>query len=70
MSLIIHKCFDEGLITIDQDYKIVLSKSIKDDMLLKYLSEYDGTKIKLPLKKEFYPDKNLLMIHTKNVFKD
>ena len=70
MSLIIHKCFDEGLITIDQDYKIVLSKSIKDDMLLKYLSEYDGTKIKLPLKKEFYPDKDLLMIHTKNVFKD
>lgn len=69
MSLIIHKCFDEGLITIDQDYKIQLSKKIEDVELLKYLSKYDGIKIKLPIKKEYYPDKKFLMNHMKNVFK-
>ena len=69
MSLIIHKCFDEGLITIDQDYKIVLSSKIKDVELSNYLSKYNGVKIKLPIKKEFYPDKKLLLLHKDEVFK-
>jgi predicted restriction endonuclease len=69
MSLIIHKCFDDGLITIDQDYKIVLSSKIKDVELLNYLSKYNGVKINLPIKKEFYPDKKLLLVHNDEVFK-
>ena len=42
--LIIHKCFDEGLITIDQDYKIVLSPKIIDPELLNYLSRFEVLK--------------------------
>jgi len=69
MSLIIHKCFDEGLITINQEFKIVLSSKITDPELLNYLSKYNGVKIKLPIKKEFYPDKKLLLLHKDEVFK-
>ena len=69
LSLIIHKCFDEGLITIDQEYKVILSEQIQDNMLSNYLSEFDGVKIKLPIKKEYYPDKLLLMKHMDTVFK-
>lgn len=69
MSLIIHKCFDEGLITIDQEYKLVVSNKIVDGELLKYLSKYDGVKINLPVRKEFYPDKHLLKTHMEEVFK-
>ena len=69
MSLIIHKCFDEGLITIDQDYKIVLSPKIIDPELLNYLSRFEGVKINLPVMKEYYPDKKLLLKHMTEVFK-
>ena len=37
--------------------------------LLNYLSKYNGVKIKLPIKKEFYPDKKLLLLHKDEVFK-
>ena len=70
MSLIIHKCFDEGLITINQDYRLEVSKHINDKELLKYLENYKGKKIKLPVKKEYYPDKNLLLKHSEQVFKN
>ena len=69
MSLIIHKCFDEGLLSINQDYKIVLSPTIKDKELLNYLLKYKDLKINLPIKKEHYPDKELLMKHMNEVFK-
>ena len=69
MSLIIHKCFDDGLISIDHDYKLIISDKIDDIKLLKYLSEFNGRKIKLPIKKEYYPDKSLLKKHMLNVFK-
>lgn len=69
MSLLIHKCFDEGLITINQDYKLVISSTISDIELSKYLSNYSGVKIKLPIKKEYYPDKKFLAQHMSEVFK-
>ena len=46
-----------------------LSEQIQDNMLSNYLSEFDGVKIKLPIKKEYYPDKLLLMKHMDTVFK-
>ena len=69
LSLILHKCYDEGIITIDQDYKVLLSTKIDDDELFSYLFPYNRKKIKLPIKREFYPDKKLLLNHTNEVFK-
>jgi putative restriction endonuclease len=69
LSLILHKCFDKGLLSIDDDYKVIISKNIKDEKLKLYLKSFEGNKIRLPVRKEFYPDKNLLKIHRENVFK-
>ena len=63
LSMLIHKCFDEGIISIDDNYRIILSDSIKDKNLLDYLKKYENKKINLPIRKDFYPDKKLLKIH-------
>tara|TARA_B100001027_G_scaffold57249_2_gene38677 strand:+ start:5770 stop:7029 length:1260 start_codon:yes stop_codon:yes gene_type:complete len=63
LSMLIHKCFDEGIISIDDNYRILLSDSIKDKNLLDYLKKYENNKINLPIRKDFYPDRKLLKIH-------
>ena len=63
LSLVFHKCFDNGLISIDEDYKVLIGENISDKNLKVYLEEYRGKKIKLPIKKEFYPDQELLEQH-------
>ena len=69
LSLIFHKCFDKGLISIDHDYKVLISKNIKYESLKLYLKSFEGKKITLPVRKEFYPDKNLLKKHREKIFK-
>ena len=63
LSMLIHKCFDEGIISIDDNYRILLSGSIKDKNLLEYLKKYENKKINLPIRKDFYPDRKLLKVH-------
>ena len=65
LSLLIHKCFDEGIISIDDNYRVILSSRIDDNELLVYLKKYENKKINLPIRKDFYPDKDLLKIHRK-----
>ena len=43
--------------------KMALSNSIEDENLKKYLNDFEGKKIRLPVRKEFYPDKELLKKH-------
>ncbi len=70
LSLILHKCFDNGLISIDDQYKVLVSKGIKDKTLYSYLKSYEGKKINLPVRKQYYPDKDLLKKHREITFKD
>ena len=63
LSLIFHKCFDKGLISIDDNYKLIVSKNIKDDNLKDYLNQFKNQKISLPVRKEYRPDKELLKKH-------
>ena len=63
LSLLFHKCFDKGLVAFDEYYKVLISNNITDNKLNNYLDKYKGIKIKLPLKKEFYPDQSLLAKH-------
>ena len=37
LSLVFHKCFDNGLISIDEDYKVLIGKNISDKKLKDYL---------------------------------
>ena len=61
----IHKLFDNGLITIDSEYKVIISSMLKS-------TEYEkinGKKIKLPKNKIYYPSASALENHNKLVFR-
>ena len=63
------KAFDKGFLTIDQDYKIVLSNSIsksKNQGTIDYLTRFQNKKIELPDK--FLPSQEFLEYHRKNIF--
>ena len=61
----IHKLFDNGLITIDSEYKVLISTMLKS-------TEYEslnGKKINLPQNKTYYPSATALENHSKLVFR-
>lgn len=64
------RAFDKGLITIDKDFKIIVSSSLKkasmDDNTKKWLFSYSGEKIILPEK--FIPSKEFLEYHNDVIF--
>lgn len=63
------KAFDAGIITIDKDFKVVVSKRIRqkmDKFFANALLTYDGSTIYLSEK--FRPCKEFLEFHRKNVF--
>jgi len=72
MNLLHDKAFDRGLMTITQDYKIILSrkliKSLKDTSVESYFLPFDNQSIMLP--QRFLPGKEYLKYHNENVFVD
>jgi putative restriction endonuclease len=62
------KAFDVGLITIDEEFRIMLSSKVKnlESQKAKMLSDYDRIKIRMP--KRFIPDQKFLSFHRKNIF--
>ena len=64
------KAFDKGLIAINIDYRIVLSKTIKslrsELSIQRGFMVYDDVIMKIPNK--FLPDKKFLEYHVNNVF--
>ena len=66
------KAFDLGFMTVLPDYKIMISKRLKDifngEIIDKYFSSYKGKKIILPEK--FIPNKEYLEYHNNVIFKE
>lgn len=64
------KAFDKGLITIDDNYRIVISKQIAnarmDDITRTWFMSYEGHQIELPDK--FIPEKKFLEFHQDTIF--
>lgn len=60
-----HWAFDNGLFSIDNDYKIIVNDEIKVDKNYKEIYEYENELIFLPKKREFYPYKGCLNKHRK-----
>lgn len=60
-----HKAFDKGIITIDTDYKILVSKRAKEiyssEIFNKFFVIYEGKKINMP--NRFLPSKDLISYH-------
>lgn len=65
LSATYHIAFDKHLIAFDDDYKMVLSRSLRefctDEIHKRYFLSYEGQKILLP--ERFLPDKELLARH-------
>lgn len=62
------KAFDAGLITIGEDFNVIVSKRVEsiDHKKAKLISDYAGKKIELP--NRFIPDQKFLASHRKEVF--
>jgi putative restriction endonuclease len=62
------KAFDSGLITIDEDFHVMVSKRVVkiDNKKAKLISDYASKKIELP--NRFIPDQKFLAFHREEVF--
>jgi putative restriction endonuclease len=65
----LHRAFDRGLITIDNNYQVVISDIFKETESNYSICKFDRKKIQLPVDKEFFPSKINLEWHIQNVFK-
>jgi len=68
LSVLIHKCYDLGLVSIDENFIFRVSNKIEDNELKNYLSKFNNKIIQLPAQKEFYPKKEFLNYHFNKVF--
>lgn len=65
----LHRAFDYGLITIDENYKIVVSKQfVENSGNTHSIRQFGNKKINLPENELFYPRKEVLLWHNENVF--
>ncbi len=60
-----HEAFDDGIFTIDTDYKIIISKTAKErytsEVFNDFFAKYDGKTITLP--ERFLPSKEMIEYH-------
>ena len=65
------RAFDQGLITIDKNYRIIVSSALKnsemDEDTKQWLLHYSGEQIFLP--ERFIPNKTFLQYHNDCIFK-
>lgn len=65
-----HRAFDRGLIAIDDNYQILVSKAIKDDQEHPYsFSLLENKQLILPHNEQYYPALENLAWHRNEVFK-
>ena len=65
----LHRAFDRGLIAIDDNFKVMVSKVFAEEQSNYSLKVFEGKRIQLPKIKSYYPMKENLEWHRGNVFK-
>lgn len=69
LSPLYHWAFDRGLISVDQDYRVVLSKHLRRDRnIAGDLLAFDQRELILPADEAFYPDLEALEYHRNKIF--
>lgn len=67
----LHRAFDRGLVSVDQDYRILVSRHIRELGEHPYsLKKLEGTKIIIPKTEQYYPAPENLAWHRSKVFKE
>jgi putative restriction endonuclease len=66
----LHRGFDRGLISVNENYELILSNVFKENLQSEYsFSKIEGKTIALPNDKDFWPSLANFEWHRKNVFK-
>ncbi len=67
----LHRAFDRGLISIDDNYCVIVSNKFNESYIeSKYsINQFEGKKVLLPSNKKYYPKLENLEWHRKNIFK-
>ncbi|MCG9879685.1 MAG: HNH endonuclease [Bacteroidia bacterium] len=65
----LHRAFDRGLISIDKNYKVIVSKHFRENETDYSIKSFEGTKINLPEISRFNPLQDNFDWHRNNVFK-
>ena len=65
-----HRAFDRGLLSIDENYRILVSDHLTEDKTHPYaLTQLNGKKIVLPKEQNHYPAQEALAWHREEIFK-
>lgn len=60
----LHRAFDRGLISIDTNYRVLMSPNFNENISSKYsIRQFEGKQILLPEKEKYYPSQDNLRQH-------
>lgn len=65
----LHRAFDRGLIAIDENYRVVVSNTFKEEGFYS-IKMYSEKMINLPSNERFFPLIKNLLWHKQNIFKN
>ena len=66
----LHRAFDRGLISIDENYKVLISNKFIESQSSQFsIKQFEGKQILLPDNKKYYPNIENLIWHRNNIFK-
>ena len=65
----LHRAFDRGLIAIDDDYKVIISRNFREINSDYSIQKFEGKVILLPKEREYFPLRENLGWHRDKVFK-
>ena len=67
----LHRAFDRGLISIDDNYCVLISDrfSESNDESCYSIKQFAGSEILMPKNEKYYPNSENLFWHRKNIFK-
>ncbi|MBL7997200.1 MAG: HNH endonuclease [Candidatus Kapabacteria bacterium] len=64
----LHRAFDRGLISIDQNYHVIVSSSFIESVSNYSITAFTGKEIQLPKENKYYPLQENLLWHRQNRF--
>jgi putative restriction endonuclease len=65
----LHRAFDRGLIAVDAEYRVVVSRSFVEDQSSYGIRRFEGQPIQLPLRKKYFPSVEKFAWHREKVFR-
>lgn len=66
----LHRAFDRGLISIDDNYRVIISNLFIEDESVYEIKKFKNNKVLLPNQESYFPLKQNLAWHRENIFKN